>query len=770
MPDFLGAPYNFVPLDEQVYLPDAEEADAHLSGSLDVQDRPFPDGLSGHLEVEATAMTPLFIRGAGVHPKDPAQKLDQAAHHQPYRLPDGRYALPGTSLKGMLRNVVEVAGLARLAQIDDQRRHAFRDLSNSDETFYSGWMSQQLNPGEPGPPEYEAKARAGWLVRDKDGNPAIQPCTYYRVTQEEIIRVYPLLDVVPNRFSARKKYQLHGAKDGVLPVSWKAPIPDLREIWGDGRVEKYFYVELVDALARDKTATPQGRLVLTGQPGPKKTLEFVFTNYDPSRPSFPVPRAEWDDFQANHDHEDGDWKAFWQSKFGRVPIPVFYLAFSEDNPTVASKVQSLDTPNAKLHSFGLALMYRLAARHRVGDARPFAHQNRNAAPESRAELDLAELLFGTVEGKFALRGRVRCEPFPALGSPQPGERISLVLGTPKPTFYPAYLEQPAQPRYPFQLQNNQSYNTMQSPQPRLRGWKRYPVYEDFTDRVPKWMSSPGEQQNIQRIGNGGQGKVASHLRPLPPGTRFAGRITFHNLRPWELGALIWALHWGLPTEQVATSTFRHTLGMAKPFGFGSLHLRVASSSLRPNQGTAPTLDQCREAFEKRMVGFRPNWQTGEAMRELLAMADSGNPAHAAWLRYPNHVVKPGRDGGVGVFGDLKRDRFILPRYSQMQNHNPVPANYEARWGGAVTLLGNPPSAPGLSVPASASLHPPLVARLQRGKDDTWSAKPVHGANGGACGLANPQEIPASAASSALCLVESRPAGNHPPRYQFLRLL
>ena len=52
----IPSPYNFVPLSKEVFFPDWAE-----SVSMDV---PFRDGISGTLDIEATAETPVFIRNA----------------------------------------------------------------------------------------------------------------------------------------------------------------------------------------------------------------------------------------------------------------------------------------------------------------------------------------------------------------------------------------------------------------------------------------------------------------------------------------------------------------------------------------------------------------------------------------------------------------------------------------------------------------------------------------------------------------------------------
>lgn len=96
----IKAPYNFVPLDPLVVCPDWADRVA--------QDVPFADGLSGHLDLTLEARTPVFVR-------------DPSNGEQFCRFPDGSPGIPGTSIKGMLRNVIEIASFGRMDRIADRR-------------------------------------------------------------------------------------------------------------------------------------------------------------------------------------------------------------------------------------------------------------------------------------------------------------------------------------------------------------------------------------------------------------------------------------------------------------------------------------------------------------------------------------------------------------------------------------------------------------------------------------------------------------------------
>ena len=141
----LKSPYNFVPLNADVYIPSWVK-----QISMDV---PFSDGENGLVEVEMVNDTPLFIRnGVGA---STSEKEKFSAH---VTMPNGekRYFLPGSSLKGMLRSVMEVLTFARLKE----------DFYNDD--FY-GFRSFDAKTS-PLQPEYMKQMKmgiyCGWLRYD----------------------------------------------------------------------------------------------------------------------------------------------------------------------------------------------------------------------------------------------------------------------------------------------------------------------------------------------------------------------------------------------------------------------------------------------------------------------------------------------------------------------------------------------------------------------------------------------------------------------------
>ncbi|SMG45134.1 TIGR03986 family type III CRISPR-associated RAMP protein [Dethiosulfovibrio salsuginis] len=596
----IPSPYSFVPLSKNVFFPDWADR-----VSLDV---PFSDGISGFIQVSVTAKTPIYIRGNQDDKTKPG-------YSDFFRVcPKGPYAIPGTSFKGMIRSVMEIASFSKIAGTNgdtarvDDKRYAIRDLQNRD--LYTGKITEQVGRA------YKPKVKTAWLSQDReDGRWVLNFCQMARVEQEDLERAFPRArGIGTRRQSAKDKY-------GLIPPETEVQFdcgPEKDHPHSRGNMLRY---RKASNLGKGKD---RGIIVLTGQPAPrdgrpgKKHMEFIF--FDTKSQFDPVPDNIRKDFTFAHNElgenrkPNQEW-AFWESRFKEgKKVPVFVLMEGRE-----------------ISSMGLALMYRLPYSNSIHQA--IRHTSPDHLNPSR--LDLAELVFGRVEGTDGLRGRVSVENLLAHGDPKTKKEVATVLGAPKPTYYPNYIKQDAGSDGTVKKR----YQSFMDSNCEIRGWKRYIVREDKEDikDVP-----PSPTQNVE-----------TRFSPLPSETTFSGRIYVHNLRPQELGALIWALTWG------GNPKLRHSLGMAKPLGFGSVSVSIDGQDLAwcdPNRSEDLSAKNCTQAFESMMdsfIGDKGKWKASAELRSLLAMAD---PAHK-WdfdLTYP-------RLGGArdNQFVDFKKDNASL---------------------------------------------------------------------------------------------------------------
>lgn len=621
----ITAPYGFVPLSDKIVFPSWLQPRTAAIGEAPqvppLHDMPFRDGICGTLELEVHAETPIFVRGASSDPS------------QPFQLPDGTYALPGTALRGALRNVVEIATFGRFGRVNHNHRYAVRDLHNRH--LYGQFMAALILDPKTRKSEPMPLVNAGmlWQKKQDDGTMKrwIEICDFGKIEYGramEIARKQGLVNYQPGRKqSSVDKYKTWRGKNLDFKVRLDSRRPPTV---GNRRMLSRYGVALPDASGRG------GRLVFTGQPSnwdpqaPKRTgagnpkhHDFVFLPTD-QRLKLEVTKQHFDDFEFAHSDRgqqnnlgksqtpNQEW-GYWQTKMEKgEPVPVFFL--TDDQAT-------------RLKAFGLAMMFRLPYQFSIGQAIEHANPD-HVRPGAR--LDFADGLFGTVHqleegerraGVLALKGRVGISHAKAIGRVQPGAPIQTVLGAPKASYYPNYVEQ--DPTSPGSPPPNGQYMTWNDSNCRPRGWKRYrPV---TTWQQPAASNAEGLKQNLDNVG--------TTLRPLPAGTVFRAHVDLHNLRPMEVGALLWALALGGDPN-------RHTLGLGRPLGFGKVRMAVGSHALQAADGQAVDLNMCRKAFEDYMEDQVKDWSNTPQIKELLALARPTPPDNLRYQRLsPNEFTE-----------------------------------------------------------------------------------------------------------------------------------
>ena len=153
-----------------------------------------------------------------------------------------------------------------------------------------------------------------------------------------------------------------------------------------------------------------------------------------------------------------------------------------------------------------------------------------------------ERIFGFVRDDNALKGRISFSHFKALGNPEKCKTESLILSTPRPTFYPYYLKQT--PKTLFKTYDNEDA--------KLSGFKFY---------VPR--------HELLRTRNNNNNNITTKITALKEGTKFIGKIRYFNLRKEELGLLLLSLTF-LKQEHF------YKIGGAKPYGYGDCHLKLST--------------------------------------------------------------------------------------------------------------------------------------------------------------------------------------------------
>lgn len=671
------APYNFVPLSDWVYYPSGWEKISH--------DLPLRNGVSGVIRFTVIAKSPLLIAG----------EQDGGREKVFQRLPDSnKFFIPGSTLRGMIRNVLEIATFSKMRYVDN-RRFGLRDLSGGVPAY-----TKKITTETPlGSRIYKAESRSGWLAFE-GGKWVLYPCEHARVEHEDLAKMSvprtkgatgnlaKKLDDIRKKIEATdpskgekqnivdELNKLFGDFNPAHPLNTDRLLGDMLNsrgrrktlaeyrkafnqgllgFTGNNRTAQYKYstwnsrgqaLDIVFDTGATATVHPHngkklvyrkatslgtgsipGHFVFTGQPSPQKHMEFIF--YQCADAAIEVPEDVMQGFLFIH-AESEDWNYWRKKNRSEERIPVFYLGPRPDTVT----------------HLGLAQMFKLPYTYSIHDA--IAHSSTDHL--NHAKPDFVESVFGYTHAdnpEHGLKGRVSFSAARCV-SGQKDSPVTVILNTPKPTYYPNYIRQKTDASGERLATNADGYKTLMNDDaelrgwnPELRGWKRYPARKYIAP-----ASIP-------------QSNVTSTLRPLQAGAAFEGTLRFHNLAREELGALAWAMTWG------GNSQLLHSLGMGKPFGLGQVQVQIDTTSSElcsngPDQNAedpAGILETCRADFEHAMNAICAHWINTPQLRALLAMADP-NYVSPHDLRY----MELSQRTNEFQQAKLRNNSFVLPNY------------------------------------------------------------------------------------------------------------
>ncbi len=591
----IRAPFNFVPLADKVVFPEWSK--------LISQDVPFSDGISGDFCVRIKALTPIFVRNGYIRDIDKNSEEFKSF----CKTPDGTYFIPSTSIKGELRHLLEILSFSKMQRIDN-KRYSIRDVNNREyrdsmpyESVHCGWMSLKAN---------------GEIEIADHGIP-------YRISHKEIDE--KLDSDFCTLFGESAKL-----KDSNRTAEYK-----YRKCHSDVHTTVYKFsgytiypnsaaVDKRKGVRFDSNGSIRGRIVFTGQPGNRrerrngipasgKFFEFVFQESDSPRVfKFDTESELFKDFAYIY-KDSSDWK-YWKQKAQEqnLSIPVFF------------KVE-----NDHIHSFGLSYLYKLPFNKRIKDFMGEQH--------TRIDFDLSECIFGETLAEQSLKGRVQfsnalCEeeyPF------EKASGIAPYMGGPKPSYYPIYLEQQGTNGF---LDDNAKFATMMDKSARLRGWKLYPA------RLKYQTEFNVDENQIENT---------NPSMPLGAGSEFVFHVRFHNLRPIELGALLYAT--------ILQKQSCHSLGFAKPMGYGVCKYDIISTTgFDKNQ-----IEEYIKAFIDYMESQIPNYSKSPQIKEFFLML---NPNQTDRLKNGRELVYMELDEFVKCKQHTpKKSKYgeYLPLYSEL---------------------------------------------------------------------------------------------------------
>lgn len=599
---YVGAPYNFVPFSKSVLRYPKEGLPAHDSAE---------EFYSGEISYKLTALSDIFVGGG--------EKIKDTDSF--FRDSYGRYALPGSTMRGLIRDHVQVLSLSEMGQdIDGDYALMYRNIANGAETKRNAEKKRYadlLGAGKNVEAGYIEKADGKYRIyRPLSVNfgSSYGRMNYYILSEVKIARSYE---------KGSKDFEFFFPANGTVFTQHDCRRPFFSE--GDGKrkhnkgtenawyqpyAKKCYYraggKDILSVKAENAPGYLEGYAVSTGKMQEKKAI-YILPALDWNQPYLEISPERVKAFQVDFEKrrttlktlpfgkkvkkEDRDVELFNLPKEGERK-PVFFIT---DGKRKDGKEEVLN--------FGFTPRLRLLYDYKIKDGIPMEHRS--------GELDYASALFGYSKENKAYKSRVSFTDAVLENEEMFGEKFSYIPGEPKPTSYLDYLEQ--------EDGKATTYNTDHF---QLRGTKQY------------WL----RDQEKQALPSEKLGEVyVSHFLPLASGRVFGGKVRFHNLKKEELGLLLWAMTLEKGSQM--------NLGKAKAYGFGKvrldvLHVRSMDDQAAYSMKSLPSLSVWRDeeiSVAEMVQAYK------QSLKEFLGRRPESDASIATFLKMKNPEIKPDND-------------------------------------------------------------------------------------------------------------------------------
>lgn len=461
------APYNFVPLNDKVVI--GEE--------IPKFNQYHKDRHTGYFDIDIETKTPIYIRDT----RD-QNDLENESKIEDFIVPDfyspaGQLRIPGSSLRGLIRTMVEITSFSKMSFIDKDAQYYYRAVGDKSSLGikYRRTMVDDRDNQFP-------KINAGFLY--KEGRDYfIRPSKvkegtqFYRVEKHDVGFAY-------REFTNYKVYF-----DPVAP-----------KIVARHRIPLKY--ALVKNVVEDRGVPVRGKslgyLIRSGDFSNKKHMHWIINEGDEEKGRLKIDQKLIEAYKNDSNRDD---RVNLLKQSNKEETPCFYLVDPKDNMRVTS--------------FGHTGMFRLQYEKPVEHMLLDAHRKEGIT-------DIATAIFGRND-TFA--GRVQFEDSllkSELNTAYLNKEVApRILGGPKPTSFQLYLEQESNNE-----RNLKTYNDNAT----IRGNKLY-WHADNGDGYIQRDSREVEKHK----------KQYTRIKPVSAGAKFSGRIRFENLSDVELGALITAI-------------------------------------------------------------------------------------------------------------------------------------------------------------------------------------------------------------------------------------
>ncbi|MDE7431541.1 MAG: TIGR03986 family CRISPR-associated RAMP protein [Lachnospiraceae bacterium] len=595
---YVGAPYNFIPFYDKVYKYPEDKLTSHNDVKNDL--------ITGEITYEVKAETPIMIDDGTQHFFTDAK---------------GRYAIPGSTMRGLIRNNVQILGLSSFDEDIDDYALMYRKITakKGDRLFeeYKTILGADQIPVDNGDKKTKVSVllniHAGYVF-NKNGKYVIYQTkldsikeelgvmNYYVLSERKIINAY-LKDgdkfsygffrqngksILQHEFQEFEHYTDQNNRDHYRGKKNSEYKPYYKPITYEVTHEKD-----IIAVGYPGENEKNGYVVSTGYMNEKKAV-YIIPEIDKTKESIPIPEEDVRAFKIDLNKKKNTLKQFGGEKYFDLPEegemrPVFYIRL-----------------DGRLY-FGFTPRLRLFYDHTLKEGlKPCL---------KTGGVDYAKALFGYTSPEKSYKSKLSFSDAVIKEDKGKGAEKKRILAEPKPTSYLDYLKQ-----------NKSTPVTYNTDGFELRGVKQYWLHESF---VP--IEEAVKNEN-----------AASTIRPLREGTKFKGKIRFRNLTKDELGLLLWAVRLNGGSQM--------NVGKAKSYGYGRISVTIEKAKKMDLQRAYRSdgllcLDPfCNIEINKAIDSYKEviNQYLGKKtidelphIRDFFIMKDSGKIPHDQDTRYMN---------------------------------------------------------------------------------------------------------------------------------------
>ena len=644
-PPYIGAPYNFVALNEKVVPYDQKSLPAHNAFTAPECSRQGEKLYSGEIHYTITNRTDIFI--------------GDSTGQEFYRSINGNFAIPGSSMRGLIRGNAQILSLSSIANDVDDYKLMYRkvaDRSPIGRTYSNILGVRPISLGKEKQISICSKVQAGYLIFDGES--------------------YTIAELPKDSFPQRKD-----SKQNYYTLRETAIIDEYLKSEKQGSINPYAYlIELADKhlmYQTDSYPFLSGGNVIKGMDNPHYCPAFYAVSFKTTNNYHVEKVGKPGELTENNCYEgyilssgfvskkkthyiipaingiDMEHITLEELKAKKVHcIPLISESISAYKKDYEAKKNLLGATRSSLTNaekekwrrffalpqkkgecrpvfyikpegqekhiyFGFTPYQRLFYEHTISEGIPKAHK--------KTPLGYTEALFGYSKegdnGNNSRKSRVSFEDAELKLPPDPdkllGSLVQPMLASPKPTSYLDYLTQKEQEQVTY---NSSDFT--------LRGYKQYWLHE----KAAATQTAKKDEQGIS-------------FRPLKANNSFKGIIRFKNLYEDELGLLLWCLRLEKNSQQ--------NIGKAKAYGYGRIQITIDDLKL---------LD-LEKMYSSTTLDFQP-------YKELPSISE----AIENWIQlYKNQIsLKLGKDKDI-------MDEPSIRQFLLMKDGSKLPDNKKIRY-------------------------------------------------------------------------------------------